>query len=75
MSDGPAAGLAIVDELSPPGELAGVSATARGARRPAGQARRTDEARAEFERAAASLTRNQQEQELFLARASSLQTG
>ena len=74
MADGPAAGLAIVDELIAAGQLTGYPQLASVRGDLLAKLGDTAGARAEFERAA-SLTRNQQEQELFLARASSLQTG
>jgi RNA polymerase sigma factor (sigma-70 family) len=74
MADGPAAGLAIVDKLIAAGQLTGYPQLASVRGDLLAKLGDTAGARAEFERAA-SLTRNQQEQELFLARASSLQTG
>ena len=74
MADGPAAGLAIVDELIAAGQLTGYPQLASVRGDLLAKLGDTGGAKAEFERAA-SLTRNQQEQELFLARASSLATG
>jgi RNA polymerase sigma factor (sigma-70 family) len=68
MAHGPAAGLALVDTLSDDSSLAGyhLLATVRGDL--LARLGRTDEARLEFERAA-SMTRNERERTLLLARA------
>ena len=68
MAFGPEAGLRIVDGLAEDPSLLGLSPAAGGAGRPALQAWRRGEARAEFERAA-SLTGNSREREVLQARA------
>ena len=68
MADGPAAGLAIVDALTPEPSLAGLSPAAGVRGDLLEKLGRLAEARAEFERAA-GLTRNGRERELLLERA------
>ena len=68
MAFGPAAGLELVDGLAGEPSLTAYHLLAERARRSAEKLGRHDEARAEFERAAA-LTRNARERELLLARA------
>lgn len=70
MADGPAAGLALVDELASEPALAGYHLLPSVRGDLLAKLGRTDEARAEFERAA-ELTRNQRERALLLARAAS----
>ena len=68
MAFGPEAGLELVDALAGEPSLRELPPAAERARRPAGEARPLDEARAEFERAAA-LTENERERALLLERA------
>ena len=72
MAFGPAAGLELVDALRGRAGARGLSPAAERARRPAAKLGRADEARAEFERAAA-LTRNARERELLRKRAAARQ--
>jgi RNA polymerase sigma factor (sigma-70 family) len=71
MSDGPAAGLAIVDALTTTGGLSNYPLLPAVRADLLTRLGRNDEARAEFERAAA-LTRNAGERSIFLGRAASL---
>jgi RNA polymerase sigma factor (sigma-70 family) len=71
MAQGPAAGLAIIDELSARGELSTYPLLPAVRADLLARQGRNDEARAEFERAA-GLTRNAGERGIFLKRAASL---
>jgi predicted RNA polymerase sigma factor len=71
MAQGPAAGLAIIDELSARGELSTYPLLPAVRADLLARQGRNDEARAEFERAA-GLTRNAGERRVFLGRAASL---
>jgi RNA polymerase sigma factor (sigma-70 family) len=73
-ASGPAEGLAIVDALAQAGALPGYPQLPAVRGDLLAQLGRSQEARAEFERAA-ELTRNGQERTLFLARAASIGTG